>query len=692
MQGDRDTVGRRHFLRLVTGATLGATVAGSSLLAGCGGGGTQEGGGDDGGQAVVPPDTRTASLQAVQDFVNSVAGESRDTRLARIAEFLKGRTEFEQSGTDEDGVWAIYPDGVPLMILDNRQPDPSVRSIAPPTVTRRTDVPKSRQARLLFTLPAGFSSELPNIRPYLENNGYEVIVDPGTVASLRAVAGDGIFYMGAHGGRCRVSQRDALGNLVRDGAGLIISTTTFGAWTSSPVDPANPNEHLADLRAGRLGFGTVSGTAPVAGAALAGLFYVFTDAFVQNYMNFGKDALVWFSACHSNSALIAQPFVAACHAKGASVYVGWNSTVSDAAVLVTDRFIFTRLTGSDPAIPGENPPQRAFDYEPVWEDLRKKNLHLHPNGFGGTTEIRFSAAASNFALLVPAIKYVLINEPGEEAILRGKFGNPDPGERKVMVGGTEAPIVEWTEERIRVTIPQTGPGSAGDVQVVVREHKSNIRRITAWDLNSRFRWTDVTHPELVVQGPMKLRYRADIGTYREKPGEAPKEVLRTAVGTPDSQIALTASGTAHEGTDTTITWSKSQTFASALGGPGETFILANYLLIDTFLQKAQLALAFGAFTPPFLMTIVTRDRTVETGFATAFGLLNGVVEFPNPVEHPNAPPIPLPALDLSIDSQFGIAAGTHSPPEMPFLHLEWDAAPAQFPPDPRAARSAPARR
>ncbi len=184
MQRNHGVVGRRQFLRIVTGASIGVTVAGSPLLAGCGGGGKQ--GGSE--QVIVPPDNRTASLQAVKDFVNSVATESRDTRIARIAEFLKGRTEFEQSGIDEDGVWAIYPDGVPLMILDNRQPDPSVRSVAPPIVTRRTDVPKSRKARLLFTLPAGFISELPMIRAYLENNGYEVTIDPGTVASLRAVA------------------------------------------------------------------------------------------------------------------------------------------------------------------------------------------------------------------------------------------------------------------------------------------------------------------------------------------------------------------------------------------------------------------------------------------------------------------------------------------------------------------------
>ncbi len=492
--------------------------------------------------------------------------------------------------------------------------------------------------------------------------------------------------MAAHGGRCRVTQRNEQGVPDRDIAGKIISYITFGVWTSSPVDPANPNEHLEDLRSGRLGFGMASGTTPDAGAALAGLFYVFTDFFVQQYMNFGKDSLVWFSACHSNSALMAQPFVAACHVNGASVYVGWNSSVTDAAVLVTDKFIFTRLTGNDPTVPNEDPPQRAFDYEPVWDDLRKRGLHLHPNGLGGTTEIRFSAGASNLALLAPSIKYVLINETEREAVLIGKFGNPEPGERKVMIGGIEATNVIWGESRIRATIPQTGPGSAGDVQVIVREHKSNIRRITAWDMNFRFRWVEDSLPGLVVEGPMNLRYRADIGTYREKPGEAPKEVLRTAIATPDSRIALVASGTVRDD-DTTTTWSKSQTFPSAFNTPGATFILANFLQIDTFLQKARLALAFGALTPPFLSTIVTRDGTFTYEFATAFGLLDEIVEFPDPVENPEAPPIPLPALNLTLDSQFGIAAGTYTSEDIPELRLEWDPAPAQFLPDPKAARS-----
>lgn len=702
MHETSEPVGRRRFLRLVTGAALGA-AAGSPLLTGCGGGGSGSsapggnGGGNNngnnsnnGGQP-VPSETRMASLEAVQSFVNGVAGESRESRLTRIAGFLQGRPEFAQSGLDEDGVWAIYPDGVPLMILDNRAPDPVARSLAlPPTLTRRTNVPGSRKARLLFTLPAGFNSELPIVQAYLQANGYEVTVDPGTVASLKAVAGDGVFYMGAHGGRCRVSQRDGQGNLVRDANGQIITSTVFGAWTSTPVTPGTVNQFLPELNAGQLGFGTAIGTAPAATDPLAGLFYVFTDAFVQAFMNFAPDSLVWFSACHSNSALIAQPFVAACHAKRAGVYVGWNSTVTDAAVLVTDKFLFSRLLGEDPAspqtatVPKEDPAQRAFDFTPVWDDLKKKGLHLHPNGLGGTTEIKFSAApGTELGLLAPSIKYVLIDEFNDEAVLRGQFGKPDPAVQTVLINGQPQTILEWTEDRIRIRLERTGPNSVGEVQVLVREHRSNLRHITGWDMTFRYKWQDLAMPELKVDGPMTLRVRADIGTYRERPGEAPKEVLRTAIPRRDSRLDLTASG-AHQDGDTTTSWSGSQAFVPKFEDT-ELYILSTMFLADTFLQNGKIGLALGAPGPTFTVTVTSPSGTYTYDFITSFGLLDGTETFPDPLET-NRPVGTYPSIDISFDDNFGIVADSHDGLDG-MLRLEWDAAPAQFPPDPRAARS-----
>jgi hypothetical protein len=715
MSSEPEKVGRRHFLRLVSGATVGATVAGSSLLSGCGSGkgtiansggnnggsnnsgsgGNNNGGGNVGG--VVPPDTRAAALQTIRDFQRSVAGQARDVQRTRLADFLRTRSEFIGSGVNEDGVWAVFSDGVPYMFLDNRRPDPAARSVpAPPSsVSRGTDLPGSRTARLINTMGSAYENEVPQMRPFLENNAaingggesYRVVVDPGTVESLRILPGDGVFYMSSHGGKCTVPLLDDQGRPLLNSQNQPRTIDTFGIWTSTVADARSLPIYLDDLRSGRLGIGTALVRYDTNGNDVEEDHYWITARWIEKYVQFGKDSLVWFSACKSNSA-ISQAFVQMCLNKGAGLYVGWDNWVLDSGCIAAGKFLFDRLTGANRQNPVENPPQRPFDYENVWNDLRKRGLHKHPDGEGGTTEIVYTAnSARSFGLLNPAISYVLVNEVDEEATLRGQFGKPAEGERKVLVGGREATIKAWQEDRIRIHLPQTGDGSQGDVQVIVREHKSNIRQITAWEMNFRYKWTNDQHPELIVEGPMRLRFRADVGTYREKPGEAPKEVLRSSVATKESRLELTASGTAHQGQNTTITWSQSQVFVSAFSNAGETTIIANFLMIDTFLQKAQLGLAMGALTPPFLQTITTREGTSRSGFATAFGLLNEVMEFPNPREDLNAPPIPLPALDLTIDNRFNIAAGTHTPPALPFLRLEWDAAPAQSPPDPQAARS-----
>jgi hypothetical protein len=668
------------------------TLGGSSLLAGCGGGsksGNGSNGGGNGGGQSVSPDTRAASVDAAVAFVNGVATESRDTRLSRTLDFLRSRPEFRVAGINEDGVWAVYTDGVPFMVLDNRDPDAENRSVTLPDLsalpTRATHLPGARQARLVNAMGNAYQNEVPIIRPFLEGNGYNVTVDPGSVDSLRAIAGDGVFYMSAHGGTCQVLQLDGSGNPILDN-GTPRTEDRFGIWTSTPVTNVLAQQYATDLIARRLGIGVEVDSIVNGQQVRAGHFFI-TDHWIEDNIGpFAQDSLVWFSACKSNSAG-SQRFVQACLAKNAGLYVGWNSWVFSNACIVAGRFVFDRLTGLNIANPSESPKQRPFDYEPVWEDLKKRGLDKHPNGRGGTTELKFTASGAKFGILNPSISYVLVDESEDKAVLKGIFGSKTAANRKVLIAGQEVGIDDWQENQIKVTIPRTGTGSAGDVQVIVGDRKSNIRRITAWDLTMRYRWQDTERPVLKVEGPINLRLRADIGTYREKPGEAPKEVLRTAFATRDSKMELTASGTQQDGDDTYI-WSGAETFVAGFSNVGATTIISTFFLVDTLFGKAQLGLALGAPGGPFTQTVHQKNGpTITTPFATAFGLLDEIVEFPYPAELPGAPNVPLPALNLTIDGQFNIAAGSRNGSDFPEMHLEWDAAPAQFPPDLQAARS-----
>ena len=436
---------RREFLRMAAGGALAA-----SGVLGCGAGGsTGNDDGDDGNDGNnggntggLTPAQRSTSIQAVLDKVNGAANQPRDTRLALLLDYLESRPEIIGSGRNEDGVWAIYQDGFPLMILDNRKPEDVPPDEVPPfsPALAGTNVPTSTRARFIRTRGSACINEIPRLARLVSAKGYAVVTDPGSIETLRTVTGDGIFYMGAHAGTCTIPDFDSFGRPLVDATGRATGLrSTFGVWTSSPWDPLNPNQYRGYIVAGQVGLGIEVDSVGPGGVDVYAAHYYITDQFVKDYMQFGENSLVWFAACWSNSG-ISTPFLIECLNKKAGLYVGWSDTVKDGAVIATGRFILDRLLGSNSTNPKETPPQRPFDYEQVWADLKKHGLHLHPNADGTrTTEIIGNVAYPGFGLLAPSIEYVLINELDDQAILKGIFGKePPPSERAVLIGGLVA--------------------------------------------------------------------------------------------------------------------------------------------------------------------------------------------------------------------------------------------------------------
>src|SRR5262249_46717885 len=154
---------RREFLRLAAGSALAVTATG---IAGCGGGnggggGNNNGGGGGGGGGTVD---LAASSRAITDFVNTVQNQPRAARMQQIADYLKTRKELSASGVNESGVWGVYSDGVPLMILDNRDPDelpPNLRSTPVLPIRRGAEAPTPLRARLINAMGSVFVNEVP---------------------------------------------------------------------------------------------------------------------------------------------------------------------------------------------------------------------------------------------------------------------------------------------------------------------------------------------------------------------------------------------------------------------------------------------------------------------------------------------------------------------------------------------------
>lgn len=311
----------------------------------------------------------------------------------------------------------------------------------------------------------------------------------------------------------------------------------------------------------------------------------------------------------------------------------------------------------------------------------------------GAAGILYTAGA-NFGLLAPTIAYVLINEADDEAVLYGVFGNPPANSRSVLIG-IEATVNSWTNGEIHCELPRTGTGSAGNVEVWVRGHKSNVRRITEWNVPIQYTWKNTSLSGPTVAGPITLRFRADVGDYRDFPGIPPLKPERWALATRDSIASLTGSGTGVDG-GCTHTWSGQRDFPASgfPGGPIESLIAARFK-VDTVTNTGAIGLALGAATSPYTMTIVCPpEGSTSEDFMVALGLLDGVQGFHSPNPDPNDPEVPLPAVNITFGPDYTIPArdfvdNNASPLQ---IQLSWSDVVPFAPPDPGAARSVPDRR
>lgn len=669
---------RRGFLWLMAGGVV--TAAATAF--GCGGG---SGGGGGGSIPIgtISEDDRHNLLDAIQDFLSNNVNLPLDEQATAALNFVRARPEFIDSDIDEDGVWAIFVDAVPLMLFFNREAnaDPMDR---PGQGRAPTEVPDHSTAMLINTLGPYYVDETILIKPLLQGNGYSTIVDPGTVESLRAFNDDGVFYFSAHSGVIGVPLLNAAGNFIpnpnRRG---IMGRREFGITTSTRADRATVSSYIDDIAHGRLGIGIARYGTGQPGSPLFERNYCITAAFVDTYMNFGQDSLVWFSSCNSNNAR-SQAFVQACLNAGAGLYVGWNRRADESECIAVGKFVLDRLLGANATTPLENPLQRPFDYVQVWQDMARQGL---PSG------LIYTVGSGNFGLLAPTIAYVFINEFDEEAHLFGLFGNVASNEREVLIGGTPAMVKSWAIDKIVCELPQSGPGSSGDVEVRVRGHKSNVRQITEWRFQVTYDWKHTELNPLSTAGIFNLTFRADVGHYRDRPGVPPLEPIRWAIATKDSQANLGASGTNSDG-DCDNTWSGTAQYeAGGFGGLPDHTIVAR-MKIDTDTMTGALGMSLGDLAgPPFTWTIACPGAPpVNEDFTVSVGLLGGTHNFLTP--DPNRPATPLPALDLTFGTDFKVPSvhfidDTFSPIK---IDITWLAVTPTSPPDPNAARSVPDRR
>lgn len=658
-----------------------------------------------------------ATLVAIDDFAATVPTADRAVWRSRMLAFLKARSDINEAGESPDGLWAITNDGIPLAFWNNRNPDPPGGDAVPGVNGRSgSETPGASPARLAATVGEGFTLATPRLGRLLRRHHYTTTEDTASLESLKGTRNESLFFINTHGGLGPRPQFSEDGQPVRGPDGKIKYDLTYALWSGTAIDPRKTdfgyshNEFVSELRAGRLALvlavaSYATGTGGLQSERREWRFGI-TDAWVRHYLRFPErqHTSIWLAACRSGSA-DAAALRSAFRSAGAEMVSSWTEAVTGEGIVSATPFLFDRLLGANEIQPPATP-QRPFSYPDVWTELRARGLHRHPTANPGanepaTSDIIYEGATGEgtFGLFAPSLAYVLVDEGTDRLHLIGLFGNPPEEERKILIGGVECQNgAEWTPRRIICPLPQDGPGSHGDVQVVVRGRRSNVRQLSRWTLTGEYRYTEFGSP-FGIDGTMKFIFRADIGEYRKVPGNVFIRPTRYAYPGARSEIILRGYGTetedCGEGEVSTTTWSGRGPYPALTPGkpPGAPWHTIAGLVLNTIDNQAGLGIAFGALDPtdgpvkytytpcdgpPFVMAI----PPVPPGSLEDEQLLKLSTEETLPDGTDIAGVLPGKTFPLSPGGVLA-AATMENEPEASFT---WSATAPESPPDPEAAR------
>jgi len=514
------------------------------VLAGCGGGEGVRGGGAGSVStaATVTFAERKAGMDAAETKLKQLWNSGTTVSQNRaLATYMAGLPQFTQAvaigANDGGGVIAAFRDGQ-VYVVCNDGTAPSTASAAEQaagamdTVAVRSGVPRGKTAILMRAMGTGWTDIRGDLKAMLTKAGYNVSLRDGSIENIRSLPRADVLYLDTHG-----DYSD----------GDIAGATIASAWTTTPVTSANDATYAGELAGGAnasLVRWSAKGHKDATGKWVIEKRYAITAEFIRkNGIAFKANSLVYMDCCYLDAA----PFRSACLDAGASLYVGWTAPVGGTTSARAARFVFDRLTGANSsATTKEDPLQRPFDYLAVWNDLEGRGWNT-----SGTALINFTPGKGDGGMLAPSIHHVEIGEATELSVgistmeIKGLFGR-DPGatKRKVTVGGTMVPAYRWQGDSISCTIPRFGAGSVGDVVVQVGEHKSNAVPLTEWQVP--FTYTHTSFGNLKDVLHLNIHFRADVHSYRNKPGKPPiepKAVKFLSMVDSDGNWKSTGSGT-----------------------------------------------------------------------------------------------------------------------------------------------------
>lgn len=524
-------------------------------------------------------------------------------------------------------------------------------------------IPKGPNVQLLAALSGdGFPNWLPKAQQVFAKAyaNYTVNNTMASVDNLKAVTNTDVLVFYTHG---IISKKAANRYLMA---------------TSSPFDPALyiediKNDRLAPVNVLLATYGAFKRLVTAKSDTSATMFGI-TEKFVNTYWTFNGNSLVIFDACWSASAGAAA-FRAAVKA---STVVGWTGQGDPTTCENSTLLLLDRMLGANCAKPIQQPFQRPFGRDDIVPLLTKyKCDQWYDPEYSMTSQIVFFPPSASTAqgILKPSIKRLVTDEPNKQLIIDGIFGD-EQDKGSVTINGQERAIVSWSAKEIKCELQDN---DAGKVKVVYADHASNPVMLTMWKLHITY--TILGGGSLTAETIVDCPIRGDVHSFRNKPDE---DVLREEVDilpTHAANATWTASGSSTladefwsgNGTSTmsydaasvqnrAMTW-------GMLDPPDTTKFkfYANFLLMPGFLVTLK-----GDGAPaPFNYPVVLTD-----------GLFNVDDMFQDPLK-PYISGTFRMKNDFVLDAKYNIQAGSLTSNDAGWtVTFVWNAATAQFPPEP----------
>jgi hypothetical protein len=660
---------------------LSAGIGGGGGVSPAGGGGGTGGGGSGasgGGTAAITWTQRNAVMDATGAMLAKMSPTGdRDAQNAQLAAYAKTLAGVKDAIVLEDRiVTVVFQDGTQYGIMNNliltgsrgeplqsraagvaaRPPQFSTRSVGsasgvntPTRVEGFPDLPQSSKAVVMKALGAdwNFGNDADRIQNLLNDGKYQVQrLDP-TLENLSTLAGAGVVYYCTHGGwYYRHTDHER----------------SFVLWTTTPA-PRKESEYTPQQKAWydagmiepmQAMYGWDHGT-PIEYRRWA-----ITEQFIQKYWKLDRNSIVVFDACQSADYTLARVMKNVC-----SAYLGWDNNINLAKPSL---YLFDRLLGANSYLP-EDPKQRPFDLEAVLDDMAKQKLDRN----GDFAKLQYSRGnLGNFGLLAPTIRNMTVDEQGKTLKIYGEFGDEPGSGGIVSVGGTVMNSRTWTPDEIDIKkLPDT---ASGDVYVQVRNHKSNVARLTDWRGQIRYYWNNDGSEQ--VTGTIDLHVRADVRAYRSEPHVDPTTHPVDFEAAYDTKAHFVASGSFTQGQATTTWKGISDPLLKPTLGAG-LFCIGT---VDPQAQTLDLALEFGTGND-LTYTFQVPGAPPQTGALPLStdpldGLFNGSK--------------PAPSIKLKLGVDLSIPSGQRSqlgPEGNGTARFVWDTITPTSKPDPESSRS-----